>query len=270
MFEATSPARVALVTGAAGGGVGTCTARTLAQSGFAVAVHGRDATAVAQVVAGIERAGGQAAGFLADLSDPAAPGALVTQVRDRLGPITAFVHNAADGVAHCLLEDLTLEAWRRDQSVILEAAFLLSAQVLSDMRRAGAGRIVFVSSSAALRGSFGRAGCYAAAKAGLAGLATQIAVEYGPHGVTANVVAPSQIDTPRIRRNGRRSDAQLAARGASFPLRRVGRPEDVARTIDFLCSEAAGYMTGMILPIDGGSRLAGGETKTHAPKEVTV
>ncbi|MCF6274113.1 MAG: SDR family oxidoreductase [Rhodobacteraceae bacterium] len=126
------------------------------------------------------------------------------------------------------------------------------------------GRIVYVSSSAALRGSYGRAASYAAAKAGLVGLAAQIAIEYGPSGVTANVVAPSQIDTPRIRRNGRHSDAQLAARGVSIPLRRVGLPEDVAETIAFLCSSAAGYLTGTVLPIDGGSRLAGEETKTRS------
>lgn len=270
MFEATPPLRVAIVTGAAGGGVGTCTAKALARAGFAVAVHGRSEASVATAVRSVESGGGRAKGFVADLSDPRAAAALVNEVRTRIGPVTALVHNAADGVPHCMLEDLTLDDWRRDQSVILEAAFLLSAQVLPDMRHAGGGRIVYVSSSAALRGSFGRAAGYAAAKAGLAGLANQIAVEYGPHGVTANVVAPSQIDTPRIRRNGRRSDAQLAARGANFPLRRVGRPEDVAETINFLCSDAAGYLTGTVLPIDGGSRLAGGETRTNKTEEIPV
>ena len=129
---------------------------------------------------------------------------------------------------------------------------------------------MYVSSSAALRGSYGRAACYAASKAGLSGLATQIAIEYGPHNVTANVVAPSQIDTPRIRQNGRRTGAELAARGASIPLGRVGRPGDVAETIAFLCSSASGYITGNVLPVDGGSRLAGRETKIRVTAAALV
>ena len=263
MRDAVNSATVALVTGSAGGGIGTHTALALARAGYPVAIHGRTRSSVNSVVETIAAEGGLAAGFVADLSDSETVAPLVSAVRQDLGPIGILVHNAAAGVTHRVVENLSLQDWRQDQSVILEAAFLISAQVLPDMRALNWGRIVYVSSSSALRGSYGRAASYAAAKAGLVGLAAQNAIEYGPHGVTINVVAPSQIDTPRIRRNDRRNNAQLTERGASIPLRRVGLPENVADTIAFLCSPAAGYLTGTVLPIDGGSRLAGSETKAR-------
>lgn len=261
MTKTAKNERVAVVTGAGGGGIGTSTALALAAQGYAVCVHGRVLGRLEPITRSIVEQGGAAISLATDLADPTSADELILHVRERLGPVSALVHNAADGVPHRPLEDLTLAEWRRDQAVILEAAFILSARALIQMRRQCFGRIVFVSSSAALRGSFGRSACYAAAKAGLIGLAKQIAIEYGPFGVTANVVAPSQIDTPRIRKDARRTEAQLTARGTGIPLRRVGRAQDVAGAIGFLCSDAGSYLTGTVLPIDGGSQLAGAETK---------
>ena len=252
--------QVALITGAAGGGIGSHTAENLAAAGFSVAVHGRDSASVARVVDLIQAGGGTAIGVAADLTEADAPKQVVEETQKRLGPISALVHNAADGVSFKSVEELSLPEWRRDQAVILEAAFLISARTLPDMRKARRGRIVFVSSSAARRGSFGRAASYAACKAALSGLAKQIAIEYGPHGVTANVVSPSQIDTPRVRKGGRRTPEGLLERGRGIPLQRVGQPGDVAAAIAYLCSDAAAYVTGTVLPIDGGSALAGIDT----------
>ena len=256
--------RTALVTGAAGGGIGTQTALSLARSGYAVAVHGRDSVSAEETAARLRDEGWRAEPVWGDLADPEVPARIVAETENRLGPVNALVHNAAAGAPFVPLERLTREAWRADIAVILDAAYLLSAASLPAMRAHGSGRIVFVSSSAAWRGSLGRAASYAAAKAGLTGLARQMALDCGADGVTVNVVAPSQIDTPRIRKGGRRTQESLAARGRSIPLGRVGTPADVAETIAFLCSPAAAYLTGVVLPIDGGSSLSGRETGTEA------
>lgn len=257
-------ALVALVTGAAGGGIGEHAAMLLADSGATVLVNGRDAERVRAVVAEITARGGKAHALVADVSRADAVAAMCAQALQIQGHVDIVVHNAAGGAPNAPVEALDPADWRADMATILDAAFELCRHLVPGMRASGFGRIVFVSSSAARRGSFGRAASYAAAKAGLHGLARQLALELGPDGIAVNVVAPSQIDTPRVRRNGRRNDESLTAYARTVPLRRVGRPDEVARLIVHLSDPRAGYLTGAVIPIDGGSALAGSATATLA------
>jgi NAD(P)-dependent dehydrogenase (short-subunit alcohol dehydrogenase family) len=259
--ETTQHRAVAFVSGAAGGGIGTAIAYQLVQDNYFVVVHGRDQKAVERLVARIECLGGECIGLASDLSDPELTSCMVTNAIKKTGPISVFVHNAADGVAHTEIDKISYGDWRREFSVIADAAFIIAAGIVPGMRKLGFGRLIFISSSAAERGSFGRAASYAAAKASLVGLAKQLALDLGPHGITANVISPSQIDTPRIRRGGRRDSKSLALRASKIPTRRVGDPRDVAALAAFLCRPESDYLTGLSIPVDGGSRLATEDTK---------
>ncbi|PYQ77462.1 MAG: short-chain dehydrogenase [Acidobacteria bacterium] len=147
---------------------------------------------------------------------------------------------------------------------MLTGSFYCAKAVAPSMIRQGRGRIVFVSSCAALRGTWARAASYAAAKAGLFGLMRQIALELAAHGITANAVAPSLVDTPRIRRNNRRTDSSIAHYGRHVvPVGRPGQAVEVADTIVFLASPQASYVTGQVIVIDGGSMLASSATRLN-------
>lgn len=247
---------VALVTGSSGGGIGECTAWLLASLGAAVLIHGRSETRTVAVATKMCSAGYVAKPVVGDLSDQ---GDLVRVCDEALqwrGAVPILVHNAAGGVAPTAIDLLSLSEWRSDISTILEAAYGLCHRLVPAMRRSRLGRIVFVSSSAARRGTLGRASSYAAAKAGLHGLASQLALELGSEGITVNAVAPSQIDTPRIRAGGRRTDSSLEAFGRSLPVGRVGRADEVARVIALLCDPRIGYLTGTVIDVDGGASLA--------------
>src|SRR5262249_34339777 len=128
-----------------------------------------------------------------------------------LGRVDIVVSNAAQGGRTAPIHELDDESWFGEIATTLHGAYHVCRAVIPSMIEHRFGRIILMSSSAALRGTKGRGAGYAAAKAALHGMAKQLAVEQGPHGITANVVAPSQIDTPRVRRGGRRTDASLSA-----------------------------------------------------------
>ncbi|GHJ50082.1 3-oxoacyl-ACP reductase [Catellatospora sp. TT07R-123] len=246
--------RVAIVTGAARG-IGAATAQRLAADGFAVAAVDLDAANCADTVAAIAAAGGRAIAVGADVSDSAAVEAAVAHVAENLGSPSVLVNNA--GVLRDnLLFKMTDSDWDTVMSVHLRGAFLCSRAVQKYMVEEKYGRIVSLSSTSAL-GNRGQAN-YAAAKAGLQGFTKTLAIELGPFGITANAVAPGFIVTEMTAATAARVgvdfEAFQAARAAETPVRRVGRPEDVAHAISYLASEGAGFVTGQVIYVAGGPR----------------
>jgi len=244
------------VTGAAGGGIGTAIARRLAADGHAVVLNGlpshRPALDALAAQLGVERT--LVAAF--DVGEPAGVRAAVERAVAELGGVDVVVHNAAEAGPAVGAHELSDDTWRRELATVLDGAFYLARATAPGMIVRGWGRLVFIGSNVARRGTRGRNAGYVAAKAALHGLGRQLALELGPYGVTVNVVAPSQTDTPRIRRDGRRTDASLAAYGSAVPRGRVGRPADVAELVAFLVGDSADYLTGTVIPVDGGSALA--------------
>ena len=237
-------ARRALVTGGSGD-IGGAIARALAAAGCAVLVHAHSGLARAQAVAdAIIEAGGDAAALAFDLVDRAATHAALEQALAD-GPIDLLVHNA--GVHDdAPLAGMREEQWRRVIDVSLHGFFHVAQPLLLPMARRRFGRIVCVSSVAAVLGNRGQAN-YAAAKAALHGATRSLAREMASRGITANVVAPGVIA-------GRMADATFDEERirALVPAGRAGRPEEVAALVCFLCSEAAGYVNGQVIGINGG------------------
>ncbi len=242
--------QAALVTGAACG-IGFAVARLLAQLGATVGMVDIAAD-LAGAVADIVAAGARARGFAADVRDPAALAEAASALA-REAPLTCCV--AAAGVTSVEpAEDIPAEAWRRALEINLLGVYFTFRAVLAVLPPTG-GSLVAISSASAFTGSGGGAH-YAASKAGVHGLVRALARELGPRGVRVNAVAPRLIDTELLRESYCQRGISLEARAAQIPLRRLGRPEDVAWAAVFLASPAAAFITGQVLVVDGGAGLA--------------
>ncbi|MDP9404809.1 MAG: 3-oxoacyl-ACP reductase FabG [Actinomycetota bacterium] len=233
---------MALVTGGSGG-IGQAIAGALAADGCRVAVgYGQDRESAEKAAAGI---GGMAVQI--DVTDVAAVEAAYAEVEKTLGSVAVLVNNAgvtADGLLLRMADD----QWRRVLSTSLDGAFNVTRRALPTMVRARWGRIVNVGSVTALSGSAGQAN-YAAAKAGLVGFTRSVARELAARNVTCNLVMPGPIATAMTAALSEQRRAEFCAQ---VPLGRMGTPEEVAAVVAFLCSEAAAYVTGAIVPVDGG------------------
>ncbi|MGA9635566.1 MAG: 3-oxoacyl-[acyl-carrier-protein] reductase [Solirubrobacterales bacterium] len=242
----------ALVTGASRG-IGAATAKALAAEGWSVAVnYSRDRDGADANAGSIEEAGGTALSVGADVADPAAADGMLSEVAERLGPVLVLVNNAGI-TADNLSMRLSDEDWSRVIDVNLTAAFRLTREAIGPMMRRRFGRVINVSSVVGLRANPGQAN-YAASKAGLIAFTRTVATEVARRGVTVNAVAPGLIETHLTREftsDGKDSNGSAGLLDA-IPARRTGSPEEVAACIRFLASDEASYVTGAVLPVDGG------------------
>ncbi|WP_319452897.1 MULTISPECIES: SDR family NAD(P)-dependent oxidoreductase [unclassified Mycobacterium] len=230
--------KTALVTGGASG-IGLAIADRLRADGNHVATI--DLTA-----------SGTDFSYAADVTDRAQLDDALGAIRGALGPITILV-NAAGMTSFRRFTNIGFDEWCKVIDVNLHGVFHVTQAVLPDMLEAGWGRIVNISSSSTHSGSPFQA-AYVAAKSAVNGLTKTLALEYGPQGITANVVPPGSIDTPMLRKA--EADGLLGGTvediAAQIPVRRIGQPEDIAATCAFLVSEEAGYITGQLVGVNGG------------------
>lgn len=236
-----------MVTGGSGG-IGSATAVALGAAGHQVAVCYRsDADGAAATAAAVKAAGGEALVVQADVADANSVDLAFKEVEAAWGPATLLVNNAGitkDG----LLLRMSDDAWRSVISTNLDGAFFTIRRAAPGMMKARFGRIVNVGSVVGLMGSAGQVN-YSAAKAGLLGLTRSVARELASRKITCNLVTPGPIGTAMIDALPEERRADLAK---LTPLGRIGSPDEVAATVAFLCSESAGYITGAVIPVDGG------------------
>ncbi|HYW04329.1 MAG TPA: SDR family NAD(P)-dependent oxidoreductase [Gammaproteobacteria bacterium] len=237
-----------LITGAAGG-MGEATARLFAAEGAGVAVTDRDGDGARRVAAELADGGGNARGWTLDVSEPAQIESVVTEAAAHFGGLDVLVNNAGvSGFAG--IEDPDYEAaWERCLAVLLSAQQRTVRAALPWLRRSAAPRIVNVASTEAL-GATARNSAYAAAKGGVTSLTRALAVELGKQGITVNCICPGPIRTGMTAAIPEEQKATYARRRTA--LRRYGEPEEVAHMTLSLCLPAASYVTGAVIPVDGG------------------
>ena len=242
--------KAALVTGGSRG-IGRATALELARQGARVAVNYMTQEAAANaVVAAIKEAGGEAFAVQADVGDATAVERMVETLQERWGRVDILVNNA--GITRdTLLMRMSEEDWDAVIRTDLKGPFLCTKAVLRPMLRQRWGRIINLSSIIGTRGNAGQAN-YAAAKAGLIGFTKSVAKEVASRNITVNALAPGWIESDMVASVPEAYRKEALAR---IPAGRFGTPEDVAATIAFLASEAASYITGQLLGIDGGMVL---------------
>jgi NAD(P)-dependent dehydrogenase (short-subunit alcohol dehydrogenase family) len=227
----------AVVTGG-GSGIGAAIANRLRSDGYHVATLDLNPS-------------DEEFAFTADVTDRAAIDTALDAIRTQLGPVTILVNAAGlDGFKRFL--DIDFDTWRRVIDVNLNGVFHCIQAVLPDMIEAGWGRIVNISSSSTHSGT-PYMSHYVSAKSAVNGLTKSLALEYGPDGITVNAVPPGFIDTPMLRKAESRGFlGDIAKTIEQTPVRRIGKPEDIAAACSFLISDEAGYITGQILGVNGG------------------
>jgi 2-hydroxycyclohexanecarboxyl-CoA dehydrogenase len=229
--------KVAVVTGGSSG-IGEAIAERLSKDGYRVAVFDLNP-------------GEAPHSYVVDVTDKAQIEAALTSIHEELGPVTILVNAAGlDGFKPFL--KISFEEWQKVVNVNLHGVFHVIQSVLPDMIDAGWGRIVNISSSSTHSGTPFMTH-YVSAKSAVNGLTKSLALEYGPKGITVNAVPPGFIDTPMLRKAEERGNlGDIEKTIAATPVRRIGKPEDIAATCSFLISEEASYITGQIVGVNGG------------------
>jgi len=241
--------RSALVTGA-GNGIGAAVARAFAAAGAAVVVTDLDKDAATAGAAEIVATGGRAEFAVLDVRDAAQAAQAAEQAASLTGGMLHIVVNNAGSIAPAMFQKMTAEQFRFVLDVHLGGTFTVSQAALSFLAENGTGRIINVTSAAGLVGTIGQVN-YGAAKAGIIGLTKSLAKELAKKQITVNAVAPlaATAMTQNIRNNQKLAEKTLAR----IPLGRWAHPDEIAATFVFFASDAASYITGQVLPVDGGT-----------------
>jgi NAD(P)-dependent dehydrogenase (short-subunit alcohol dehydrogenase family) len=258
--------KVAIVTGGASG-IGEACSETLAREGAAVLITDIDDSLGQQVKARITKAGGKAHYMHHDVRDEAAWPGVIAEAETRFGRLDIMVANAGIGIMSPIAT-MTLADWQRQQAINLDGVFLSIRSALPAMQKSGGGSIVLMSSVAGLRGAPGLA-AYSATKGGVRLLAKSVALEHAAENIRCNSVHPGIIATPiwdkiPTSAEGNRRNASIDPRERAektVPLPRVGVAQDIANGVLFLCTDAANYITGQELVIDGGMTAGGRPTQ---------
>ncbi len=245
--------KIALVTGASSG-IGAASAKTLANLGADVAfTYHHNQAGAEKVRAEIESLGRKALAIQADVREAEQITATVSRVIEELGPIDILVNNAGSLVERKKNAEMTTELWNDVVNLNLTSAMLCVKAVAPSMVARKSGTIINVVSIAAHNGGGPGAGAYSAAKAGLIALTKSQAKEFAPHGVRVNAISPGTIDTPFHEVFS--TPEMLKAAVATIPFGRLGTPEDCAKVVAFLASDAAGYIVGETIEVNGGQLM---------------
>ena len=237
--------KVAVVTGSASG-IGRAIALQLARDGAAVAVWDLNGEGANETVAMITASGGKAIACVGNAATAQDIASSAARTRAELGPITILVNNAGI-TGFCRFEEITEEMMDRMMAINIKGPFLCTQAIIPDMVAAHWGRIVNISSSSAQTGAPMMAH-YATSKGGVIAFTKTLAREYAEKGITVNNIPPGFVDTPKLRA----SPVDVDAQAAQSPMKRAGSPEDIAAACSYLVSEAAGYVTGHTLGVNGG------------------
>jgi meso-butanediol dehydrogenase/(S,S)-butanediol dehydrogenase/diacetyl reductase len=239
---------VSVVTGGASG-IGRATAELFAREGSRVVIADRDGARAESVASTIDDAGGTAMAVEADVSTPEGVAHLFERASDVFGPVDILVNNAGASLGNDL-RTIEPDVWDANFAIVLKSAFLCTKAALPAMIEQRKGAIVNIASVNGLMGLGEEA--YSAAKAGMVNLTQNNAVRYGEYNVRVNCVAPGTVDTP-IWKERKAIDPHVFEKLAHwYPLGRVGHPDDIANAVLFLVSDAASWITGVVLPVDGG------------------
>jgi len=248
--------RIAVITGA-GSGIGQVTARLFAQEGARIAAADINAAGGEETCGLISGEGGEAIFVQTDVARVAEAEKLMRTVKERFGRIDVVVNNAGVELPRSLL-DTSEEDWERVVSIDLKGVYFVSKYAVAEMIKTGGGAIVNISSGAGILG-FPMMTAYCAAKGGVVALTRAVAIEYAAHNIRVNCVCPGVVDTPMSRGffDSLPNPAEVRHMyEEQTPVKRFARPEEIARTVLFLASEDASYLTGAIIPVDGGFSAA--------------
>jgi NAD(P)-dependent dehydrogenase (short-subunit alcohol dehydrogenase family) len=241
--------RVAVITGASRG-IGAATALVLAERGFRVVVNYRSSAEQAdEVVQAATVAGGEAVAIRADVTAPDDVAAMVDETQQRWGRVDVLVHNALIPFDITSFADLSWEQLGGKLDRELHAAFLITKAVVPGMVSRSYGRMVYLSTGLSRRPREGMI-TLGTAKAALDQFVRYVALELAPHGITANLVAPATVAETKV--SGKLASGEVVQLGATNPMGRLVRPDEVAKTVAFLASEESGFITGHYLPVNGG------------------